>query len=127
MSRNTRGSKEYSRLQEYQNENKRLKREIASLRKQLARIDLDRHGYVKGILEEHYASEGEERNAEKTLNKMKERWKCNECHNGYLEINIYTKVGNPWYFRKCNSCPHRTPSQQYFPDQVEGIMKLPIK
>ena len=127
MSKNTRGSKEYSRLQESLHENKRLKREIASLRKQLARLDLDRHTFVKDIIDEHYANEEQQETTEKMLKRMKEEWKCKECHIGYLEINLYTKVGETWYFRKCNSCPHRTVSQKYSPDKVEGPIKTVIK
>jgi hypothetical protein len=119
LSKNSRGQKEYSRLQEALHENKKLKREISSLRKQLARLDLDRHDYVKDIIEEHLHEE----TPAKVLEAMKEEWKCKKCNIGYLEIVLYTKVGDPWYFRKCNFCPHRTTSKQYFPDKVEGIVK----
>ncbi len=126
MSKNTRGGKEFSRLQEALHENKRLKREIASIRKQLARLDLDRHGYVKDILEEHYAAEEDQRDTGKALARLKEEWKCEKCPNGYLEINLYTRLNETMYFRKCNLCPHRTTSQKYEPDSVEGIMKIPL-
>jgi hypothetical protein len=127
LSKNTRGSKEFSRLQESLHENKRLKREIASLRKQLARLDLDRHSYVKDIVDEHYATEEQQETTEKMLKRMKEEWKCNSCPVGYLEINLYTRVGETMYFRKCNSCPNRTPSKKYEPDKVEGPIKLITK
>jgi hypothetical protein len=123
LSKNSRGQKEYSRMQEVLHENKKLKREIASLRKQLARIDLDRHGYVKDILEEHYEGEQSEKDTDKVLQSLKDQWKCHECPEGFLEIMLYTKVGETWYFRKCNKCTNRTKSQQYSSDTVQGIMK----
>lgn len=123
MSKNSRGTKEYSRMQEALHENKKLKREIASLRKQLARIDLDRHGYVKDILEEHYGEEQSEKTTEKMLQSLKDQWKCHKCPEGHLEIMLYDKLEETWYFRKCNKCPNRTVSQKYSPDTVQGIIK----
>jgi len=123
LGKNTRGGKEFNRLQEALHENKRLKREISSLRKQLARLDLDRHSFVKDIIDEHY----EQEESEKITQRIKEEWKCKQCGVGYLEINLYTKVNETWYFRKCNFCPHRTTSQQYIPDKVQGPMKLTAK
>lgn len=127
MSKNTRGGKEYSRLQETLHENKKMKREIASLRKQLAKLDLDKHGYVEDALEEHYEAAESNRDTGKALQRLKDAWKCKTCNIGYLEINLYTRVGETWYFRKCNSCPHRTASQQYFQDKVEGPIKTMVK
>lgn len=129
MSKSTRGDKEYSRLQEALHENRKLKRENASLRKQIARLDLDRHGYVKNILEEHFAQQDQEESAEKMLKRLKEEWRCKICSDGYLEIILFTKMGEPWYFRRCNGmgCTHRTKSQKYHPDKVAGPIKNPSK
>lgn len=123
MSRSTRGEKEYTRLQEFINENRRLKRLVSSLRKQLARIDLDRHGYVKDIVDEHFANEEHDETTVKMLERLKEEWKCHECHVGYLEVVPYLKMGDTWYFRHCNNCPHRTKSQRYNPEKVQGPIK----
>lgn len=123
MGRNTRGDKEYTRLQEALNENKRLKRENASLRKQLARLDLDRHSYVKDILDEHFQQEEQAESTEKMLKRLKEEWKCHECHVGYLEITLYNKLDQTWYFRQCNNCTNRTKSQVYHPEKVQGPIK----
>lgn len=124
MGKNTRGNKEYSRLQEVLHENNRLKKEISRLRKQLARLDLDRHSYVRDIIEEHYAKEDQEATAEQLLKKLKEEWRCHSCLEGHLEIVMYSKLGIPWYFRRCSNlnCGHRTKSQPYS-DKVRGIKK----
>ena len=126
MSRNTRGEKEHNRLQQLQHENSRLKREISKLRKQLGRIDLDRHSYVKDIVDEHFANQEQEETTGKMLERLKEEWKCHECHVGYLEISMYSKMGEPWYFRQCNNCPHRTKSQHYSSEKVTGPIKNPV-
>jgi hypothetical protein len=127
LGKSIRGDKEYSRLQEALYENKRLKREIASIRKQLARLDLDRHDYVKNIIDEHYAREDQEETAEKMLRRLKEEWRCKNCQDGYLEINLYMRAGETYYFRKCNTCENRTKGQKYSPDRVQGPIKIPSK
>lgn len=124
MGKNRRGDKERSREQELKFENHKLRRQVSSLRKQLARLDLDRYSQVRDIVEEHYANEEVEQNTQHMLESLKNTWKCRECHSGHLEINIYTKMGDPWYFRQCNNCSHRTKSQIYTPS-VKGIVKPP--
>lgn len=123
MSRSSRGEKEYTRLQEIVHENKKLKREVASLRKQLARLDLDRHSYVRDIVEEHLADEAEEQTTTQMLQSMKNEWQCLKCGVGHLEIHLYTRRDGTFYFRHCNNCTHRTPGKKYEPDKVKGIMK----
>ena len=124
MSKNTRGDKEYTRLQELIHENKKLKREIASLNKQLARIDLDRHSFVKDIIDEHYAEEEREKNTDKMLQSLKNEWPCHECKTGQLQVNPYTKAGETWYYRQCNNCKNRTKGQKWHPS-VKGPVKIP--
>lgn len=123
MSKNTRSDKEYSRLQEALYENKKLKKEVSSLRKQLARLDVDRHVYVRDIIEEHYAREDNKATME-TIEASKSFWKCRKCSEGHLEILEYPKMGIMWYYRKCNNCKHRTKSQQMTPE-VKGPRKPP--
>jgi hypothetical protein len=121
---NTRGSKELSQLQQIRKENDKLKKEISSLRKQLARLDLDRFSYVKDIVQEHLAQEGEIETTEKMLQRLKDEWKCDQCNVGFLEINLYSKVGEAWYYRKCcnAACDHRTVGKKYS-KEVRGIIK----
>lgn len=124
MGKSRRGSKEFSREQKLIHENKRLKREVSQLRKQLARIDLDRYDTVKGIIEQHYAQEREEEGKE-ILENLKKEWACRQCEDGHLEIFLYTKVDTTWYYRICSNaprCKNRTKAQRYTPD-VKGIKK----
>ncbi len=122
MGKTRRGYKEFSREQKLIHENKRLKREIASIRKQLARLDLDRHTYIKDIIERSYQLEEQKEGAD-ILEKLKKEWHCRECARGYLEIICYNKPNETWYYRKCNNCEHRTKSQKYNPGKVPGIIK----
>lgn len=121
MGKSRRGHKEYSREQRLIYENKKLKREIASLRKQMARLDLDRHSYVREIIEKAYELEDAQEGAQ-IVEKLKHQWKCRECHNGHLEICVYSRPDGPWYYRKCTNCSHRTKAQKYSPS-VPGILK----
>lgn len=136
MGKSRRGHKELSKEQELKYENKefrrrerdkdnqilQLKREVSSLRKQLARLDLDRHSYVKETLEEYYAHEEEVVDNKRLINDLKKEWACKKCGVGYLEIILYNKIGETWYFRQCNQCVNRTKSQVYSP-AVQGVMK----
>lgn len=130
MGKSRRGHKERSREQELKYENSKLRREVSSLRKQLARLDLDRHSYVRDIVEEHLAEEQESIDSTDLLEKMQSQWRCHECPDGQLEIVVYSKIGAPWYFRQCSECSNRTKSQPYH-SGVEGIRKeipsAPIK
>lgn len=121
MGKSRRGDKEFTNEQHLKHENARLKKELGSLRKQLARIDLDRYTHIKSMMEDHMAAE-EEAESQPALERMKQEWKCRKCHAGYLEINLYMRMGEPWYFRKCNSCANRTMSQKHSPN-VKGIFK----
>jgi hypothetical protein len=117
-----RGQKEFSREQKLIHENQRLKKQIGVLRKQLARIDLDRYSQVREIIEEHYQEDRAEE-GQNIMERLKKEWACHEggC-TGYLEIILYNKINATWYYRKCSSCPHRTKSQKY-DDSVKGIKK----
>src|SRR5665213_1816225 len=108
LGKNIRGGKEYNRLQIALKENAKLKRENASLRKALSKLDLDRHSYVRDIVEEHYAREDSETTTMEMLDTLKNTWKCNSCNAGYLEVTVYSKMGDTWYFRQCNNCKYRT-------------------
>lgn len=124
MGKTQRGEREYSREQQLLYQNKKLKREISSLRKQLARTNLDKFSSAKDLIEKHYQDDkGKE--GQDIIEKLKKEWACREPNcAGYLEIFTYTKMDQIWYFRRCNSpvCAHRTKSQLYTPE-VRGIRK----
>lgn len=121
MGKSRRGEKEFSREQKLIHENKRLKREISQLRKQLARLDLDRYDTVREMIEEH-GHESTAQTGQELLENLKKTWTCNDCRNGFLEIILYNKIDSTWYYRKCSNCDHRTKSQKYTPE-VKGIIK----
>mgnify|MGYP001562060941 CR=1 FL=1 len=121
--RRNHGQKELDKLQIVKRENDKLKKEIGSLRKQLARIDLDRYDHIKNIVDEHYSNEIGDQNTQDMLKKMKNEWKCHSCNNGFLEINLYIRVNETFYYRKCGNCEKRTASKKYNPDEVQGIIK----
>lgn len=122
LGKSRRTDKERSREQTLSNENKKLKRELATLRKQIARLDLDRYSTIKDMVEEHHMEDKAE-HTESLLESLKQQWKCRECTIGFLGIIMYTKMGNPWYFRKCSnlSCNNRTKSQKYT-SEVRGLI-----
>lgn len=109
-------------IRELEKDNRNLRRQMAGSRKELAKIDLDRYSYVREIVEEHLSLEEESMDSTRLLEKMKAKWKCLECHSGHLEIILYTKMGQTWYWRQCSECENRTKSQPHHPG-VEGIPK----
>lgn len=124
MGKTKRGEKERSNEQRLKYENQKLRKEVGALRKQLARVDLDRHSYVREIVEEHLAQEDQvpEQSTQETLDSLKRKWQCRECQMGHLEIHTFSKMGETWYYRHCSNCEHRTKAQAYTPS-VEGIVK----
>lgn len=127
MGKSKRADREFSREKRLSHENTKMKREIGRLRKILARIDLDKYGQLKETIEQNCTEESQE-SGRSLLERLKEEWRCTEtprCE-GYLEIFIFNKIDNSYYYRKCSNCPHRTKSQKYDPGTVKGILKAPI-
>lgn len=112
--------KGYTREQRLIKENQQLKRQVSALRKQLARVDLDRYDTVKEIIELHYQDEKAQQGQE-ILENLKKIWACKEC-DGHLEIKLYSKMGETWYFRQCNNCSNRTKGKKYDNKTVKGIV-----
>lgn len=122
MGKARRSDKEYSREQKLAHENQALKRHVSSLRKQLARLDLDRYSQLKETIEQYY-QEDRHQEGQDILDKARQEWACREANClGFLEIIVFTKMGEPWYYRACNCCFHRTKSQKHTKD-VKGIIK----
>lgn len=114
-----------TREQKLQHENDRLKRLVSQLRKQLARLDLDRSANIRDIVQKHYQTEDAEKHAEKERESMeflKKEWQCIKCETGHLEIILLNKLDELHYWRKCTDCPHRTKLQKYNKN-VRGIVK----
>lgn len=126
VSKNTRGSKEYTREQRLAKENKALKQELRHLRKVIARLDVDRFETMKEMCSDYEENERFQESVGpvgSSLDRLKKDWQCNSCGNGFLEITLYSKLGQTQYFRKCSACNYRTPGQRYDPETVKGIIK----
>jgi hypothetical protein len=123
LGKSKRSDGEITREQRLIKENQALKRENGRLRKLLARVDLDKFSNVKETIEKNYR-EDEEQEGQNILDKLKEEWRCQiaGCE-GYLEILLYNKLSNTWYYRQCTCCTNRTKSQKYDPKSVKGIVK----
>lgn len=121
MGKSRRGAKEFTKEQRLIKENKQLKQDLGQLRKQLARLDLDRYDSIKEMLEDHAPKSQPEFGAD-FLENLKKTWLCDDCRNGYLEIILYNKIESTWYYRKCTNCTNRTKSQKYS-TEVKGIIK----
>lgn len=114
--------KGYTREQRLLKENQILKRDLAAIRKRLARIELQgRYENVKEAVEDHEKNMGLP-TTQDLLESLKKEWACKECKEGYLEIFLYNKLSDTWYYRACNSCPNRTQSKKYS-KEVKGIIK----
>src|ERR1700677_4993218 len=104
-------------------ENQALKRQIQTLRKRLARIELDRYENIKEAVEDHERNSGLP-TTQDLLEGLKKEWACKrEGCSGYLEVTLYNKIDTVWYYRKCNCCSNRTASQKYDPKSVKGIIR----
>lgn len=127
MGKSKRSDKEFTKEQKLIHENRQLKRQVSSLRKELARVDLDRYNNLKETIEEHYQEDSEHfETSQEMLEKVKNEWKCHQegCE-GFLEIFTYNKIGDTWYYRICSRapiCKNRTKSQKYSP-AVRGIQR----
>jgi hypothetical protein len=97
--------REFSKIQKLSHENKLLQREIAKLRRQLEK---NNHMILRGPRE---PKEVNEELVEMTK-KIKKR-PCHKCGIGFLYIIKYDRAGEPYYYRQCNECDHRTRGQKH--------------
>lgn len=108
MSKSRRDRRGNTYEQRLQHENQRLKKTISQLRKQLARIDIDRSSSVRDIINKHYAEENAIEHAEKEreiLEDLKRIWACNTCHSGHLEIILINKGNTSIIFANVANVP----------------------
>lgn len=114
----------HTREQKLWYENQQLKKKVSSLRKQLARIDLDRYDTIKEMIQEHYVEEKADQ-GKAILENLKKTWACKSCEDGFLEIFVYNRGGSTWYYRICSNAPlcmNRTKSQEWN-NSVKGIAR----
>lgn len=110
---------DYELLDKLKHENKKLKKQISALRKQIAKLDIDRYENLKELVDKHNEQDLEEQKIkeEEFLNK---KWQCHECHEGVLKLKILERRDGIWYYRSCNLCKNRTKLKRYN-SEVEGI------
>jgi len=103
----SRGTKEYDELQETRHENRRLKRTISQLRKQISRLDLDRYHNLSELIEKH---DREEKDIKLKDHKraVEKIWECWKCREDILRLVIIERRDGTHYFRRCKNCHHRT-------------------
>lgn len=119
MSNKKYSDKEYSDLQKLKQENKNLKKKLSTLRKQLARIDIDQHDNIKDLIDK-YAEEEIIQRKEDEIKRLEEKWKCHQCQTGHLKLIILERRDNVFYFRKCDNCSKRTPTKKW-EEGIEGL------
>lgn len=125
MGKSKRSDKEFTREQKLTQENKQLKQELGHLRKQISRLDASRIETIKEMCVDYEESKRFNENVGEigsSLERLKKEWACNKCSGGFLQINLYPKLGESWYYRKCSDCNNRTLGQRYDEKSVKGIL-----
>ena len=117
--RGSRGDVELKTVQKVRLENQKLKKQIAKLRKELSRIDIDRYSNLKNMIEAQ-AAEDESFDSKMQLEELKEQWICHKCKEDYLRLIIVPRADGTFYMRRCISCQNKTKLKKYTPD-VSGI------
>jgi hypothetical protein len=123
VAKNTRAVKEFTREQRLINENKQLKQELKHLRKLITRLENNGPENKQDFDQEEI--DRFEENAgpvSSSLENLKKVWACKKCSNGYLEITLYSKLNQTFYYRACTNCDNRTKGQRYDSSSVKGIM-----
>lgn len=123
MAKNKRRSgREHDQLQTLKNENRALKRQIASLRKQLARTDIDQYENLKTLVEKEKKNKNK-KDIISDLEKEAKRWECWECKAGVLtRIPVFRRDGE-FFFRICSNCKNRTRLKKATKNHEKGITK----
>lgn len=124
MGKSKYSDKEFTKEQRLLKENRQLKQELGHLRKQIARLDNGRFETLRQMVIEQEESQRFQENMPKSnIEELKKEWACKkENCNGFLEIVLFSKLGQTHYYRSCNSCSHRTPGKRY-DNEVKGIVK----
>lgn len=123
MARRKYSDREYDDLDRLKYENKKLKRQISALRKQISRLDIDRYNNVKELLEKQ-ANEDMHEYIEKEKENAEKKWRCWTCGQGVLRpVRMHRRDGS-FYYRKCDNekCDNRTKTKPIPPDgKIEGL------
>lgn len=120
-SRTRRSGRELDLLDRLKNENKRLKQQVAQLRKLITKFDLDRYNDFKDVLEANERLEAKF-NKQEAKKELKRVWECWDCGEGILKLTILPRRDGTFYWRCCSNpeCGKRTKTQPYT-NKVQGI------
>ena len=110
---------EQDQLQFLKEQNRRLKREIAKLRKQIQRLDLDRFASFKEALDRIDEIEMEQTARRKEKEISKEKWRCWDCNQGTMRLKVWDRLDGPHYQRVCDHCGKRTTMKKWTPEVKE--------
>jgi len=116
MGKARRGSREITREQKLISENKALKRDLGRIRKELARLDLDRYDTLKEMIEEN-KSESEPEFGAQFLENLKKTWLCNDCRQG--------SCSSPSWQTRCTIADAPTKNASTVPSPRSILLKLP--
>ena len=114
--------REESKVQKRARENKALKRQIASLRKSLHRID---DGWCPGCIQKDDSDKNfspEEPSEQYVVPEADKKDRlCYQCRQENLQIAKYFKIGVAYYYRRCPNpgCGYRTKGKKFTPDVKE--------
>jgi len=118
-SRTQRSKGEHDLVDRLKHENQKLKRQISQLRKQLSRLDLTKYNNIKELVDKQESEDKEEAKQEHQ-EQIKKIWECFECRNDCLRMVTFERRDGVFYYRKCNSCGHRTELKRLTADTKIG-------
>lgn len=95
-----RSGREYDTLQKLKSENRNLKKQIKSLRKQIIQLETSQYKNLKDISHSD--------TLEEDLKTEAKKWDCWECQIGALKYIPVFQRDKEMYFRMCTNCRHRT-------------------
>lgn len=109
--------KEWDEIQKLKAENKKLRTQVGKLRKVIKNIDIEHYQFVQDLLNSENFKDNPVKITKKELEKQ---WQCYECESGVMRLVTIHRVGEPYYFRKCDNCDNRTKMKKYT-DEVQGV------
>lgn len=111
LNRRPRNDNEYTKSDKAKHENKKLKQELTRLRKIISRLE---SGWCPGCMENLKEAELQKPDKAQALDSsVKKDRTCYKCLEGVLTIVKYSKLGEVWYFRRCNLCQHKTRGKRW--------------
>lgn len=110
--------KEWDENKRLKEENRRLKRAISRQRKIIHKFNEGQD--LAGLLALVEAQRKEDRELHDKNNKdLRKKWKCYECEDGVMILQIFKRLDGIFYYRRC-ACGNKTRMKKYH-DGVKGI------